>query len=87
MVVLKNGQKIAAAEPLRIQGQLALITLPNGTVTSLPLAQVDLIATERYNQLGLGDALVLEGVGEETPAPTPTPSPSLGDIVRPVSYT
>ncbi len=82
IVVLKNGQRIVAAAPIEIQGKLALITLPSGTVTSLPLAQVDLVATERYNQLGLGGALVLEGVGEQTPTPTPTPEPSLGSLAR-----
>lgn len=78
VVILKNGSKIRTREPLQIKGRQAILTLPNGTMTSLPLDQVDLVETERYNQLGLGDAIVMEGVGVGTPAPTPTPTRPLG---------
>lgn len=78
VVILKNGSKIRAKEPMQIKGDQAIVTLINGTMTSLPLAQVDLVATERYNQLGFGNAILLEGVGEGTPVPTPTPTPPLG---------
>ena len=82
VVVLKNGSKIRAREPIQIKGHQAIVTLPNGTVTSIPLDQVDLVETERYNQLGLGDAIVMEGVGVGTPVPTPTPTPPLGATGR-----
>ncbi len=78
VVILKNGSKIRASKPLEIQGRQAIITLTNGTMTSIPLTQVDLVETERYNQLGLGDAILLEGVGDETPRPTATPTAPLG---------
>lgn len=82
VVILKNGARIPASERLEIEGDQALVTLVNGTMTSLPLEQVDLVATERYNQLGLGSALTLDGVGEMTPVPTATPTPSLGSLTR-----
>lgn len=78
VVILKNGSKIRASKPLEIKGAQAIITLTNGTVTSIPLNQVDLIETERYNQLGLGDAILLGGVGDQTPRPTATPTAPLG---------
>ncbi len=78
VVVLKNGHRIPAKKPLEIQGKNAIITLVSGTVTSLPLAQVDLVETQRYNQLGLGSALTIEGLPDETPAPMPTPAKPLG---------
>lgn len=80
IVFFKNGTHIRASEALRIDGRNALITLPTGTVASYPVDQIDLIRTERYNQLGLGNAyLVLD---EETlePKPTVTPTPSLGSL-------
>lgn len=79
VVILKNGHKIRCREAMRIEGESAIITLVTGTMTSYPLSQVDLIETERYNKLGLGDALMIDEltVGG-TPAPTPTPKRSLG---------
>jgi hypothetical protein len=82
VVILKSGQKIRAREAMRIEGNLAIITLSTGTVASYPLQLVDLIETERYNQQGLGDALLIEEltVGA-TPIPTATPRRPLGDHV------
>jgi len=89
VVILKNGTKIPAREEMTIKEDKAIIILMNGTMTAIPLDQVDLVATERYNQLGLGSAILLEGVGETTPVPTATPTPLLGATgslkrVRPV---
>ncbi len=78
VVILKNGTKIPAREEMAIKGDQAIIILRNGTMTAIPLSQVDLVATERYNQLGFGSAILLEGVGETTPVPTATPTPLLG---------
>jgi hypothetical protein len=79
VVILKNGHKLRAKEPLQIDGRNAIITLSTGTVTSFPLDQIDLVATERYNQQGLGDAIEIEELrtGDEA-IPTPTPRRSLG---------
>lgn len=79
VVILKNGEKIACKEPLRIEGGMALLTLATGTLGSYPVDQVDLIETERYNQQGFGDALLIEELSiTGTPIPTPTPKQSLG---------
>lgn len=82
VVILKNGHRIRASEPLQIQGEQALITLVSQTMTSIPVDQVDLVATERYNQLGLGDALTIDELDVLAPTPTPTPpaKPNLGSI-------
>jgi len=83
VVILKNGQRLRCKTPMEIDGKNAIITLMTGTVVSYPLSQIDLIATERYNQLGLGDALTIDALdsNEEIP-PTPTPRPSLGNLAR-----
>lgn len=79
VVILKSGHKLRCKEPLRIEGPNAIITLSTGTMTSYPLQYVDLVETERYNQLGLGDALLIETVeGDGQPLPTATPRISLG---------
>ena len=78
VVILKNGSKIACRDPLRIEGGNAIITLVTGTVASYPVDQVDVVETERYNQQGLGDALVIDELSLGTPIPTPTPKQSLG---------
>jgi hypothetical protein len=79
VVILKSGHKIRCKEALRIEGPNAILTLATGTVASYPLALVDLVETERYNQLGLGNALMIEELSVHgTPIPTPTPYTSLG---------
>ncbi len=79
VVILKSGHRIRCKEPLRIEGPNAILTLSTGTVTSYPLQLVDLMETERYNQLGLGDALEIEELAVAgTVIATPTPRTSLG---------
>jgi hypothetical protein len=79
VVILKSGHKIRCKEPMSIEGPNAVLTLATGTLASYPLALVDLVETERYNQLGLGSALMIEELSVQgTPIPTPTPYTSLG---------
>ena len=81
VVILKNGEKIRCKEPMRIQGQQALITLSTGALTSYPLQLVDVVETERYNKLGLGDAFMIEELSvEQKVVPTPTPKQALGSV-------
>lgn len=80
IVILKNGERLRCNEPLAIDGNLAIITLNTGQVTSFPVDQVDLVATERYNKLGLGDALMIDELERtEKVGPTPTPRRTLGN--------
>ncbi len=80
IVILKNGERLRCNEPLAIDGNLAIITLSTGQVTSFPVDQVDLVATERYNKLGLGNALTIDELERtDTIGPTPTPRRTLGN--------
>ena len=82
VVILKNGHKIRCREPMQVDGDIAIITLSTGTVSSYPLTQIDLIETERYNQQGLGDAVEIEELAVHGHiGPTPTPRKSLGSFV------
>ena len=80
LVFLKNGTHIRAREALVIDGRNAMITLPTGTVASYPVDQIDLVRTERYNQLGLGNAYIVLDEESLEPKPTITPTPSLGGL-------
>lgn len=82
IVILKSGQRIRAREPFTIKGKEAIIVLVTGTLTAIPLDKVDIVATQRYNKLGLGDALTVEGLDAvDAPPPTPTPRRALGSYV------
>jgi hypothetical protein len=84
-VYLKDGSTIEAAGPYQVAGDRVVITLPGGTETELPLAEVDVDATQKRNRGALGDALVLqdgEMVDLETARAAAPPRPeSLGDRI------
>jgi hypothetical protein len=78
VVLLKNGTRVVARDKYTIKGGNALIVLKNGTLTSVPLSQVDVPATEKLNAKNLGDAIPLEWAdGGQRPLATPTPTPSV----------
>jgi hypothetical protein len=58
-VKLKDGSLLFARVPYAVKGTHAIITLENGTVTQLPLAQVDEPGTERYNRENFGNAIAI----------------------------
>ena len=70
-VYLKDGAKLIAKEPPEIRGEIAIITLQNGTQSSIAASEIDLDRTREANQSELGSALILEG-GEFTDRPTTT---------------
>jgi len=81
VVILKNGQRIRAREPMTVQGKQVLIVLATRTLSMIPIDKVDFVATERYNKLGLGDALTIDALDRvEQPRPTATPRRPLGSI-------
>jgi hypothetical protein len=59
-IYLKDGSHFQAKGPYEVQGENALIVLPNGTRTTLPLAQVDVERTRTANRDGYAGALVME---------------------------
>lgn len=59
-VVLKDGSKIVAAAPYTVEGDRAIIVLPNGTRTFLDADEIDVEATKKANVVDYGTAMVLE---------------------------
>ena len=80
VVILRNGERLVARERYKIQGTNAVFVKKNGTFTSIPLAQVDVDATEKVNGQGLGDAQLLEWVDAKKVVPTPTPTPPVAAL-------
>ena len=81
VVILKNGQRIRAREPMTVQDKQVLIVLSTGTLTTIPIDRVDFVATERYNKLGLGNALTIDALDRvDQPRPTATPRRPLGSL-------
>jgi len=72
VIVLKDGSTVQAREKYKVQGNTALIVLPSGAQSTLPLAQIDVARTDASNASDFGSATVLRGPsGAPTPAPTP----------------
>jgi hypothetical protein len=83
-VFLKDGAQLIAKEPPEIRGNMAIITLQNGTQSSLPASEIDLERTRQANQNDIGSALILEG-GEFTSqpnAPEPKREERLSDLTN-----
>jgi len=81
VIILRNGSRVVARDKYQVKGASAVFTTKIGIVTSLPLSQVDIAATDKINALHLGDAKTLDWVDaqQHTP-PTPTPTPPVAGI-------
>jgi hypothetical protein len=82
-VYLKDGAQLIAKQAPEIRGDMAIITLQNGTQSSLPASEIDLERTRQANQSDLGSALILEG-GEFTAdpeSPEPKREERLSDLI------
>ena len=71
---LKDGSSIVAKKKYTIQGDKAILVLPSGTETALPLAEIDVALTEANNQDDIGTAIVIEN-GKATNLTQATPPP------------
>ncbi len=80
VVVLRNGSRVVAKEKYKVKGPNAIFATKIGTLTSIPLSQVDVEATEKVNSLNLGDAQTLDWVDIQKALPTPTPTPAVSTL-------
>ncbi len=84
-VYLKDGSRIVIKEKYRVEGDKAIITLPNGSLSSIPLGDIDVARTEEANKTDLGSAVVIQGGKAQpltnTPAPPPRGGRRLGDLI------
>ncbi|MEO8504497.1 MAG: hypothetical protein ABI609_11415 [Acidobacteriota bacterium] len=81
-IYLKDGSRLVAAEKYKIKGDKALITLQNGTVTTIKASEIDVARSDQANTGNYGTAVVLEGSKvADTPAPPPAAAPGLSDLI------
>jgi hypothetical protein len=81
-IYLKDGSRIVATEKYSVDGDRALIKLPNGNVTTIKASEIDVPRTEAANTTKLGNAVVLEGSEiRDTPSPPPAAAPELKDLI------
>jgi hypothetical protein len=59
MVKLKDGSLLSARAPYTVKGARAIITLENGTITQLPLSEIDEPGTAKYNRENFGNAIAI----------------------------
>jgi hypothetical protein len=57
VVKLKDGTLVFARSHYLVKGSQAIITLENGTLTQIPLVQVDQPGSEKYNRENYGNAI------------------------------
>ena len=58
-LVASDGSRIETKGPFKVEGKLVIFTLPNGTLGSLPLSEVDLEASR---------SLTAQAAAEDPPA-------------------
>ena len=58
-VRMKDGSRVLARVPYTVKGTRAIITLENGIVTQIPLEQVDVPGTEKFNRENCGNVITL----------------------------
>ena len=85
VVVLKDGSKLFGKEKYTIRKDFAVFTLENGNVAEVPMAKVDVAATDKYNQENVGNVLVLDTPSAkvlETPKTTSTDRKNLSRYIQ-----
>ena len=85
VVVLKDGSKLFGKEKYTIRKDFAVFTMENGNVAEVPMANVDVAATDKYNQENVGNVLVLNTPSAkvlETPKATSTDRQNLSRYIQ-----
>jgi hypothetical protein len=84
VVKLKDGSLIFARTKYTVKGARAIITLENGTVTAIPLDQVDVDGSEKYNKENFGNVVAIDTPEGHKPTPVGAPpaSPRIQDYIK-----
>jgi hypothetical protein len=85
VVVLKDGSKLFGKDKYAVRNNFAVFTLENGNVAEVPMAKVDVDATEKYNKENVGNVLVLDTPNAkvlQTPKTTSTDRQNLSRYIQ-----
>jgi hypothetical protein len=83
-IFLKDGSSIQSKEKYTINGDRAVITLPNGTQTFVPAKQIDVARTDQANTNDYGSAVVIDESHQapQAAAPPPAARKTLADLIQ-----
>jgi hypothetical protein len=85
-IIFKDGSKLVTKEKYVVEGEQAVLTLPNGTRATYPLDQIDIAKTDEANVNDYGTAIVIKDGYQEAKAKEPPPPPpkrdSLSDLIK-----
>jgi hypothetical protein len=83
-IFLKDGSSIQSKEKYTINGDRAVITLPNGTQTFVPAKQIDVARTDQANTNDYGSAVVIDESHQapQQTAPPPATRKTLADLIQ-----
>jgi hypothetical protein len=85
VIVLKDGSKVFGKAKYEVKRDFAVFTLESGNVAEIPLAKVDVPATEKYNQENVGNVLILDRPDAkvlQTPKSTSTDRQNLSRYIQ-----
>lgn len=81
VLILRDGSKQIARDKYKINGKVVEFYTTTGTLRSIPLALLDVKATDELNARNYGSAMPLDWVDANQAPPTPTPTPSISQMV------
>lgn len=73
VLVLKDGSKVLAKDKYEVKRGFAVFHLPNGTINQVPVSQLDVAGTEKYNKDNVGNAITWDSPGEIPTPPSTRP--------------
>jgi hypothetical protein len=83
VIKLKDGSLIFARMKYAVKGQQAIITLENGTVTTIKLDQIDVEGSEKYNKENFGNVVAIDTPDSRKPTAAAAQAvPRLEDYIR-----
>ena len=71
VIKLKDGSLIFAKTKYTVKGDKAIVTLENGTVTSMKLDLIDVDGSEQYNKENFGNVVAIDTPEGHKPTPVP----------------
>ena len=80
-IYLTDGSSLQAKDKYKVDGNRAVITLPNGNQTFLPLAKIDVPRTDQANANDYGSATVIDNHQIPT-TPPPPPQQTLSNLIH-----
>ncbi len=84
VIKLKDGSLIFAKTKYTVKGDKAIVTLENGTVTSMKFDLIDVEGSDQYNKENFGNVVAIDTPEghKPTPGPDAPPQPRLQDYLK-----